>query len=84
MPEPMVPKLKRRVAMSLREGPFRTLEGNWTFKPLGQEGCRVDLDLEFEPSGLLATMLSPMAESLANLMVDAFVERIEAVHAGRA
>ena len=71
-----------RVVMALREGPFRTLEGNWTFKPLGTDGCRVDLDLRFEPRGFLATMLSPMAEGIANLMVDAFVERIETVHTG--
>lgn len=73
-----------RVTMSLREGPFRSLEGTWTFQALGEDGCRVDLDLLFEPRGLLASMLSPMAEGVANIMVDAFVARIEAVHEGRA
>ena len=71
-----------RVTMSLREGPFRTLEGAWTFKALGDDGCRVDLDVRFEARGMIATLLSPMAEGIADLMVDAFVERIETIHSG--
>ena len=34
-----------RIQMTLQEGPFERLEGCWTFKALGNDGCRVALDL---------------------------------------
>lgn len=72
----------RRVTMDLVEGPFKYLEGIWTLTPLGQDdaggaaGCRVELDLTFEPAGGLAGMaLTPLIEHTAGSLVNAFVQR---------
>ncbi|MGC4027698.1 MAG: type II toxin-antitoxin system RatA family toxin [Steroidobacteraceae bacterium] len=73
----------RRVTMELVEGPFKSLEGVWTLTPLGQEGgaapvagCRVELDLSFQPAGGLAGLaLAPLIERMAGSLVDAFVQR---------
>ncbi len=67
----------RSVYMNLREGPFRHLRGEWTFTALGEDGCRIDMHLEFAPKGVLARLLSGMAESIANRLVDAFSRRVE-------
>ncbi len=64
------------VLMSLREGPFRRLEGEWIFTQIGDMGCRIDMHLEFVPKGLLARLLSGLAEGIANKLVDAFSERV--------
>lgn len=69
------------VLMSLREGPFKHLEGEWVFTPLGDLGCRIDMRLEFVPRGLLARLLSGLADSVANRLVDAFSERVLQQHA---
>ena len=35
--------LNQRIEVSLKSGPFERLEGEWHFKALGDEGCRIDL-----------------------------------------
>ena len=68
----------QRIQMSLLEGPFERLEGCWTFQALGDEGCRVALDLEFVAKGLLMKTLGGVVGSVSDRMVDAFAERIQA------
>ena len=67
-----------RIQMTLQEGPFERLEGCWTFKPLGDDGCRVALDLDFVAKGLLMKTLGGLVGSVSDRMVDAFAERIQA------
>lgn len=69
-------KQNESVLMTLREGPFRHLRGEWIFTPLGDVGCRIDLYLDFAPKGVLARLLSGLADSVANRMVDAFSDRV--------
>lgn len=70
------------IRMQLDEGPFRTLEGFWQLTPIAlpgsdaPSGCRVDLQLRFEPKGGLAGLAAgPLVERLAGSLVDAFVAR---------
>ena len=65
----------------LVEGPFRYLEGQWRFLPLGDEGCKVELDLNFElSSGILQKILTPVFAEIANSMVDAFCKQARVLH----
>ena len=41
------------------------------------EGCRIDLQLDFVASGLLAGLIHPIAQKAADRMVDAFSQRID-------
>lgn len=66
-----------RIQMHLQEGPFERLDGCWTFTPLGDEGCRVELELEFIAKGMLMKTLSGVLGSVSDRMVDAFAERIQ-------
>ena len=68
----------QRIQMSLQEGPFERLEGCWTFKALGDDGCRIALDLDFVAKGLLMKTLGGVVGSVSDRMVDAFAERIQA------
>lgn len=66
----------RSVTMTLVRGPFKTLEGVWSVKPLGESGCEVSLRLRFEFSNRLAgAMLTPIFEDTVKSLVDAFVAR---------
>lgn len=63
-----------RLHMHLVEGPLKTLEGEFTFTPLGEAGCKIALALDFEYSGVLAgTALRLGFQGVANRMVDDFV-----------
>jgi ribosome-associated toxin RatA of RatAB toxin-antitoxin module len=68
-----------RIDIRLVSGPFRHLQGHWTFLPLGAEACKVSLKLEYQLSnGLLDRMIGPVFGHIANTFVDAFVRRADA------
>lgn len=70
--------------LRLKDGPFRKLEGVWRFRPLGEEGSKVELVLHYEFSThLLEKILGPVFGYIANSLVDAFVQRAETVYGAR-
>lgn len=72
------------IEMRLVEGPFKHLEGFWRFDPLGEQACKVSLDLEFEFSNRLVGMaMGPVFSQIANTLVDAFSKRAEQVYGKR-
>lgn len=69
------------IVMRLVEGPFRELDGEWRFTALGERGCKVEFRLRYEfSSRLLAKLLGPVFDFIANSFVDAFVKRAEQLH----
>lgn len=82
-------ELHRSVNVRLVDGPFSMLDGNWLFVPIAQapqdrEACRVELDLRYAfSSRALEAVVSPVFDRVASTLVDAFVERAEAVYGTR-
>ena len=74
----------RQVKMHLVKGPFSRLEGEWDFKPVGDEGqkaCKVGLKLRYGfDNAALAALVGPVFDRIAGSMVDAFVKRAEQVY----
>lgn len=67
----------------LVEGPFRELDGHWRFTGLGERGCKVEFRLRYEFSNrLLAKLLGPVFDFIANSLVEAFVERADRLYGG--
>jgi ribosome-associated toxin RatA of RatAB toxin-antitoxin module len=63
-----------RIGMRFVEGPFRTLSGEWVFTPLGSEGCKTCLTLDFEISNPLTGLALRIGfQQLADRMVNDFV-----------
>ena len=74
----------KRIDVKLVKGPFHHLEGHWEFASLGEEGCRVSFNLEFEfSSKLLAMSVAPVFHEVANKLVGAFVKRADQLYAKR-
>ena len=70
--------------IKLQEGPFRSLEGAWRFKALGETACKIEFSLNYEFSSmLLAKVLGPVFSHIAGTLVDAFVQRAEEVYGER-
>ena len=70
-----------QITITLLDGPFKKLEGVWRFQPLGEEGCKVTLDLEFEFSNrLLGMTLSGLLSHMAANLVDAFTQRASQIY----
>jgi len=70
------------IKMELVDGPFSHLSGNWTFIPLSDSACKIELELNFEFSNKLATLaFSKIFSQLVHSMVSAFTERAEQIYA---
>lgn len=69
------------IDLSLVGGPFQTLSGGWRFHQLGEEGCKVSLELDFQfENRLVDMMFGSFFEDLCNSLVDAFTRRAEVVY----
>jgi ribosome-associated toxin RatA of RatAB toxin-antitoxin module len=72
------------ISMSLVDGPFRHLQGQWTFTPLGEEGSKVELHLEFDfSSKMLHSTVGPVFSHIAETMVSAFCNRAHEIYGDR-
>lgn len=72
------------IDLSLVGGPFKHLSGGWRFKDLGDDGCKVSLQLEFEfDSRLVDMMFGSFFEETCNSLVDAFSQRAASVFGSR-
>jgi ribosome-associated toxin RatA of RatAB toxin-antitoxin module len=66
------------VHMDLVEGPFRVLEGHWSFSPVASNGCRIEFALKFQFSNALKSALfDPLFEETAASLLRAFVTRAQ-------
>jgi ribosome-associated toxin RatA of RatAB toxin-antitoxin module len=71
-----------RIVITLRDGPFRRLDGIWTFRPLAEDACKVEFALSYEfATHALETLIGPVFNHIADSFIDAFVRRAESVYA---
>ncbi|GHA24774.1 SRPBCC family protein [Oceanisphaera arctica] len=71
----------RHISVELVDGPFKTLNGGWTFTPLDVDACKVELKLHFEFTSRLVEMaFGGVFKELANAMVHSFSERAREVY----
>jgi ribosome-associated toxin RatA of RatAB toxin-antitoxin module len=65
-----------RIVIALRDGPFRRLDGTWSFRPLAPGACKVEFHLRYEfASSVLEKLIGPVFNHIASTFVDAFVKR---------
>lgn len=74
----------RRIHLQLVEGPFSQLEGQWDFLPVGdgtQRACKIEFSLQYSfASSMLAALVGPVFDRIADSLVDAFVKRADQVY----
>jgi ribosome-associated toxin RatA of RatAB toxin-antitoxin module len=71
----------RSIEMQLEEGPFRQFDAAWRFDPLGPAAAKIEFFLEYEISSrMLARVLEPLFDRIADTMVDAFSRRADQVY----
>jgi ribosome-associated toxin RatA of RatAB toxin-antitoxin module len=69
------------IELVLEEGPFSQLHGQWVFKALGDQACKISLDLTFDYAGpLVRVTLGPLFNQAANTLVDAFCQRAKQLY----
>jgi len=69
------------IVITLKDGPFRHLHGEWRFIALAEDACKVEFELAYEFSThILETVVGPVFSHIANTFIDAFVGRAEAIY----
>jgi ribosome-associated toxin RatA of RatAB toxin-antitoxin module len=69
------------IIVTLRQGPFRHLHGEWRFRALAEDACKVELELVYEfATSLLEGVVGGVFSHIANTFVDAFVHRAERLY----
>jgi ribosome-associated toxin RatA of RatAB toxin-antitoxin module len=72
------------IHIRLVKGPFRCLEGFWRFQGLGEQACKISLDMQFEfATWLLSMVIGPVFSQISNSLVDAFIRRAVQVYGKR-
>lgn len=70
------------IDITLKDGPFKHLDGSWRFIPLADSACKIEFQLHYEFSNkLLEKLVGPVFHYIANSFVDAFIHRAEKVYA---
>jgi ribosome-associated toxin RatA of RatAB toxin-antitoxin module len=71
-----------RIVITLRDGPFRQLDGTWRFRSLSPTACKVEFDLRYEfAAPVLEGLIGPVFNHIAATFIDAFVKRADELHA---
>ncbi len=79
-----VHRVNEEVAMQLVDGPFSELHGYWRFHPLGEEGCKITLSLDYDFSNRVVSMVvGPVFGNIANSLVDSFQKRAVEIYGAR-
>jgi ribosome-associated toxin RatA of RatAB toxin-antitoxin module len=77
-----VMRVNNCVTMSLVEGPFSKLNGQWTIQGLNDNACKVSLEMDFKFSNILTQKLfGRIFQSVIAAQLDAFQKRAETLYA---
>jgi ribosome-associated toxin RatA of RatAB toxin-antitoxin module len=69
------------MSLELVNGPFKQLDGLWTFTAIGTAGSKIELEMKFEFANPVASMLFGRAfEQSVGELIDAFVARARKIH----
>jgi len=76
-----VRRVPDRIDMTLKDGPFKHLDGSWHFIPLTESACKIEFRLHYEfSSRLLEKVVGPVFHYVANSFVEAFISRAEDIY----
>ena len=69
------------MTMCLVEGPFKYFEARWNFKPLRDDACKIEFNMQYEFSNrILDLVIEPVFSMIANSFVDSFCKRAHNIY----
>jgi ribosome-associated toxin RatA of RatAB toxin-antitoxin module len=69
------------VTLELVDGPFTALSGAWALQALGEDGCKISMQLQFEfNSRVMNAALGQVFTGAVDKMVEAFCQRAEQLY----
>jgi coenzyme Q-binding protein COQ10 len=69
------------IRVQYQDGPFKSLDNLWTFRPLGEQACEVGFSISYEfRSRMLQMLMGAMFDRAFRKFADAFEARADAVY----
>ncbi len=69
---------QQKIEITLVDGPFKKLTGQWVFTNISEQGSKISLQLSYEFSNsIIAMVVGPVFNQIANTLVDSFCKRAE-------
>jgi ribosome-associated toxin RatA of RatAB toxin-antitoxin module len=69
------------MSITLMDGPFKHLAGDWRFEQLGNDGSKVALELEFEfENRAMDALFGRYFEGTCNSLIDSFTRRADKIY----
>lgn len=76
--------LNEKVSMTLVEGPFKNLQGEWQITALNDSACKVTLNMNFAFSNPITHgLFAKVFQSVVTTQVDAFEQRAHSIYNGK-
>jgi ribosome-associated toxin RatA of RatAB toxin-antitoxin module len=70
-----------KITLKLKDGPFKSLSGQWLLVALAQDACKVSLELDYQfANGIIERLVAPVFDPIAASLIDAFVTRADQVY----
>jgi len=70
--------------ITLKDGPFKELEGDWHFIELRPGACKIEFRLQYEfANSLLEKLISPVFSYIAATFVDSFVAQADKIYTSK-
>jgi len=69
------------IVVTLKDGPFRHLHGEWRFRALSEDAAKVEFELSYQfANTMIERIVGPVFNHIANTFIDAFVRRAEKLY----
>ena len=69
------------IKLSLVDGPFTNLSGEWCFSALSEEACKVSIDMDFDFDRSFAKhMMAKVFSNIITTQLEAFQDRAEVIY----
>ena len=70
-----------KIELELVNGPFSALTGEWVFRPLADDACKVSFTLKYAFSNrALETLVGPIFNRIATSFIDSFSQRAQSIY----
>lgn len=67
--------VNEKIEMSFIAGPFKSFTGEWNFIPLGETGCKIEFNLNYQFSNIiLEKAIGPVFSYISKNIVDCFIK----------
>ncbi|PCH83719.1 MAG: ubiquinone-binding protein [Piscirickettsiaceae bacterium] len=69
------------IQLELLDGPFESMHGDWNFKRLRDDACKITMEIEFEFKSSISNMVfSAIFSQICSSLMDSFIKRADEIY----